>query len=243
MHQVPYERIVVTGAPRFDEFFAMSPATSREEFCTAHTLDARQPIVSYLCSSEFVAGHEFEFVERWIDAVRGTPSLRACNVLIRPHPRRMKPWKAFASKHRHVSVAMPQGMNGDQTLFDTVFHSAAVVGLNTSAELEAGIVGRPVLTVLAPESSGGQRETLHFDYLLKQHGGFVELADDLVTHCQQLAAAVAGDYDAAAIRAFVHTFLRPLGLDQPVAPIMADAIEAAARRSERPAPGLAAQHP
>ena len=46
-------------------------------------------------------------------------------------------------------------MNGDQTLFDTAYHSAALVGLNTSAELEAGIVGRPVLTILAPESTAG----------------------------------------------------------------------------------------
>jgi hypothetical protein len=229
MHQVPDERIVVTGAARFDEFFAMRPQTTREAFHAAHGLDPRQRTISYLCSSEFVAGHEFEFVQRWIEEIRREPALRSCNVLIRPHPRRTKAWKTFEPVQPGIAVSMPQGMNGDQTLFDTVYHSGAVVGLNTSAELEAGIVGRPVLTVLAPESSGGQRGTLHFDYLLKEHGGFVELASDMDTHRRQLAAAIAGNYDADAIRGFMRNFLRPQGLDRPVTPIVADAIVAAAR--------------
>jgi hypothetical protein len=153
----------------------------------------------------------------------------------------VKPWKGFTAADPRIAVSMPQGMNGDQTLFDTVFHSAAVVGLNTSAELEAGIVGRPVLTVLAPESSGGQRGTLHFDYLLKAHGGFVELAPDMDVHRQQLTAAVAGAYDAEAIRAFMRDFLRPQGLDRPVAPLVADAIVAAARPAATANHSVAAQ--
>ena len=50
-------------------------------------------------------------------------------------------------------------------------HSAAVVGLNTSAELEAAIVGRPVYTVLAGDGDAdGQASTLHFHYLLERAG-------------------------------------------------------------------------
>jgi hypothetical protein len=229
MHQVPHDRIVVTGAPRFDEFFAMSPSTSRDAFCEAYGLDPRQAIVSYLCSSEFVSGHERQFVERWIKEIRRAPALRSCNILIRPHPRRQQPWKRFIAP-AGVAVSMPQGMNGDQTLFDTVHHSAAVVGLNTSAELEAGIVGRPVFTMLVPEFAGGQQGTLHFNYLLKDHGGFVDVAPDFDTHRQQLTAAVAGAVDAPAIRAFIREFLRPHGLEIPATTLMADAIEALARR-------------
>lgn len=235
MHQVPPDRIVVTGAPRFDEFFAMSVSTTREEFCREHGFDPRQPIVSYLCSSEFVAGHEFEFVPRWAEEVRRAPALRSCNLLIRPHPRRDKVWKRFQPAELRIAVSMPQGMNGDQTLFDTAYHSAALVGLNTSAELEAGIVGRPVFTILAPESDTGQRGTLHFDYLLKEHGGFVDVAPDFDTHRQQLTAAVAGDYDAGAIRSFIQRFLRPHGVDRPATAITADAIEAAANQQKQKA--------
>ena len=211
MHGVSPERIAVTGAPRFDEFFAMTPETTREQFCAIHGLDARQPIIVYLCSSEFVAGGEVDFVRRWIDEVRREPSLRSCNILIRPHPRQQKPWKAFEVTDPRVAVAMPQAMNADQTLFDTGYHGAAVVGLNTSAQLEAGILGRPVLTILAPEFEAGQQGTLHFSYLLKEHGGFVDVAPDFDTHRRQLVAAVSGDYDPRAIRSFIEQFLRPRG--------------------------------
>ena len=225
MHGVPPDRIVVTGAPRFDEFFAMSPETTREQFCDIHGLDPGQPIVVYLCSSDFVAGGEVDFVRRWIEEVRQEPALRACNILIRPHPRQRKPWKGFQNPGARVAVAAPRAMNADPTLFDTVHHSAAVVGLNTSAQLEAGILGRPVLTILAPEFAEGQQGTLHFSYLLKEQGGFVDVAPDFETHRRQLAAAVAGDYDPAVIRNFIEQFLRPRGLERPATPIVARAIE------------------
>jgi hypothetical protein len=243
MHHVPHDRVVVTGAPRFDEFFEMTPMATRQVFCDTHGLDVRQPVITYLCSSEFVAGSEPEFVSRWIGEVRQVPSLQSCNVLIRPHPRQQKPWKAFRPPAARVAVAWPQAINSDQTLFDTVYHSAAVVGLNTSAQLEAAIVGRPVLTILAPEFAAGQHGTLHFSYLLKQHGGFVDVAPDFETHRQQLADAVAGRYDPAVVRDFVERFLRPRGLDSAATPHMVDAIEQFAPATLRQRPALRETRP
>ena len=228
MHGVPYQHIVVTGAPRFDAFFAMKPQTSRQEFCGRHGLDATKPIVVYLGSSDFVSGRELEFVPRWVEQIRRAPSLADCNILVRPHPRERSGWKRLPSMPG-VAVALPEGMNADQTLFDTVHHSAAVVGLNTSAELEAGIVGRPVLTILAPKFAGGQEGSLHFEYLVKEHGGFVDVAADFDEHRRQLVEAVRGNYDAAAIRRFILEFLRPHGPERPASALMADAIESAAR--------------
>ena len=234
MHGVPAESVVITGAPRFDDFFLMSPQQSREDFCGQFGLDASKPIVTYLCSSEFVAEHEVTFVESWMTSVRSDAALRECGILIRPHPREQKQWRAYTPPPS-VAVAFPRALNSDQTLFDTVFHSAAVVGLNTSAQLEAGIVGRPVLTILAPsEMAEGQQGTIHFQYLLQEQGGFVQVAPDLTTHRRQLAAALRGDYDAAGMRSFIERFLRPHGWNQPATPLLVSAIEelAQARRPE-----------
>jgi hypothetical protein len=109
--------------------------------------------------------------------------------------------------------------------------------LNTSAQLEAGIAGKPVLTILAPEFAEGQQGTLHFKYLLREHGGFVEVAPDFDTHRHQLADAVAGRYDRENIRAFIQRFLRPMGLDRAATPVMVEAVEslAATRPLERTA--------
>jgi hypothetical protein len=228
MHGVPAEQVVITGAPRFDDFFLMTPGQSRADFCGGVGLDPAKPIVAYLCSSEFVANREVDFGRQWIDELRADPELRSCGILIRPHPREQKQWRTFTPPPG-VAVAFPRALNSDQTLFDTVHHSAAVVGLNTSAELEAGIVGRPVFTILAGEHAEGQQGTIHFQYLLKERGGFVEVAPDFDTHRRQLAAAVRGEYDAGAIRAFIERFVRPHGWTQPATPLLVSAIEELAR--------------
>jgi hypothetical protein len=224
MHRVPVDNVVITGAPRFDDFFEMTPRQSRDELCASVGLNPKQPIVAYLCSSEFVSSREVDFVNRWVEELRADRELRECGILIRPHPREQKPWRKFTPPPG-VAVTFPLALNADQTLFDTVFHSAAVVGLNTSAELEAGIVGRPVFTVLAGTHAEGQEGTIHFQYLLKERGGFVEVAPDFETHRRQLAAAVRGEYDAAAIRTFIERFLRPHGWSQPATPLLVSAIE------------------
>ena len=55
--------------------------------------------------------------------------------------------------------------------FDSIYHSAAVVGINTSAMIEAAIIGRPVFSMLAEEFAGTQEGTIHFHHLLPENGG------------------------------------------------------------------------
>jgi hypothetical protein len=126
-------------------------------------------------------------------------------------------------------------MQADPTLYDSLSHAAAVVGLNTSAMIEAGILGKPVYTIQAQEFAGGQEQTLHFHYLLASNGGLVEVARTFGEHVEQIGAALR---DPAAGRAqslsFVRDFVRPRGIDRPVAPIMADEIERVAAIRKRP---------
>ena len=112
-----------------------------------------------------------------------------------------------------------------QGLFECIAHSAAVVGLNTSAELEAAIVGKPVYTVLAGAAADGQHTTLHFHYLLEASGGFVRIAHGLDEHVAQLDRELASPSPADDIRRFVGEFLRPRGVEHPVSPLLAEAVE------------------
>src|SRR3712207_6916201 len=50
-----------------------------------------------------------------------------------------------------------------RSFYDSLHHAAAVVGVNTTAMIEAAIVGRPVLTVLDDAFALTQRGTLHFE--------------------------------------------------------------------------------
>ena len=185
------DKVVITGAPRFDSFMELQPSVDRNAYCRTLDLDPAAPIVTYLCSSEFVAGHETAFVEQWIHAIRKDPRLTSCNVIVRPHPRSVRQWNDVdLARHGRVGLSLSRVLNADQSLYDALYHSAAVVGLNTSAQIEAGILGKPVLTLLAPGFEKGQQGTLHFRYLLREEGGFVELAKDLDEHKAHLARAV-----------------------------------------------------
>jgi hypothetical protein len=239
LHDVPADRVVVTGAPRFDEFFTLRPATSREAFCREIGLDPSRPFVLYTCSSNFVAPREVEFVRRWIAALRQSEHavLRDCGVLVRPHPAHREQWDATdLSDLPGVALWYEKSeMNADQGLYDSLHHSAAVVGLNTSAMIEAAIVGRGVYTIASDEFSGGQSGTLHFHYLLADNGGLVLLAQTFDEHCRQLALGIAGDpATAERARRFVETFVRPRGIDRPAAPIMVEEVERTATIRKRP---------
>ncbi len=233
LHGVSPERVTITGAPRFDDFFAMRPSTTREQFCTREGLDPGARLLLYVCSSEFVAPREVEFVEEWIRAVRSSsdPLVRGAGVLVRPHPAHLKQWK-------HVDLSGYGGaalwseketMNADQGLYDSLHHCNAVVGLNTSAMIEAGILGKPVFTIVSEQFSGGQAQTLHFHYLRAANGGLLHEARDLNEHMRQLAAALPDDTPRQQALKFVERFTRPRGLQLPVTPIMVEEIERAGR--------------
>jgi hypothetical protein len=237
-HGVPAERVVITGAARFDDFFAIQPATSRAAFCARVGLDPARPILLYLCSSNFVAPSEVSFVRRWICAVRGAadPALNGCGILVRPHPAHPDPWAGVSLDDANAAVWSDEAkMQTDPGLYDSLHHSAAVVGLNTSAMIEAGILGKPVCTINSEEFAGGQQQTLHFHYLLAPNGGLVDVAATLDEHLRQVGSALANP-EAGRTRSlrFVESFVRPRGLTTPVAPIVADEIERLAKLRKRP---------
>jgi hypothetical protein len=109
-----------------------------------------------------------------------------------------------------------------------------VVGVNTSAMVEAAIIGRPVCSLLAPEFAGTQEGTIHFRHLLPENGGFLRIASTVEAHVEQLAECLR---DPASTRAetsrFVASFIRPAGVERPATPLFADAVE---RLAAQPAP-------
>jgi len=234
LHGLPAERVVATGAQVFDRWFDRAPSQDREAFLLGLGLDPARPMVLYLCSSKFISGtEEPEWVARWMAAVRERPELRDASVLIRPHPKSGGLWAGREAGPGAV-VHPPTGSDTDSPaaqdlFFDSLYHCAAVVGINTSALIESAIVGRPVLTVLAPEFRSSQEDSIHFSYLRTVGGGALLVDDSLEAHAERLAGLVSGRLAPPDSTAFVRDFVRPHGLDRPAAPILADAIERAAR--------------
>ncbi len=239
LHGVSPSRIVVTGAARFDDFFELQPSTTREEFCAASGLDPSRPFLLYGCSSPFVAPREVEFVRKWIGEVRKSadPLVATVGILVRPHPVHDDQWRdvSFADLPGVAIWRLPTSMNADQGLYDSLHHATTLVGLNTSAMLEACIVGRGVLSMLAPEFTGGQAQTLHFQYLLRENGGPVSAASDFDEHRRHLEIAIhtPGKLGKRASK-FATSFIRPNGPYRRVDHFVVHELEQTAMMRKRP---------
>jgi hypothetical protein len=232
LHRIPRDRVVVTGAHVFDEWFERRPTRTREELLAEIGLATDEPFVVYLCSSRNVARpSEVEFVQSWVAALRASDDerLRQMNIVVRPHPNADQQWQEVAFAEPGVVIwprtgAHPVAAQARADFFDTLAHSAAVVGINTTAMIEAAILGKSVLTVLVPEFA--QETTLHFHNLKVENGGFLHVASDLYEHVRQLGEVLEEDeVGAERRRAFIESFVRPGGVDRPAAPIAAAAIE------------------
>jgi hypothetical protein len=233
-HGIPADRVVVTGAQCFDQWFDRTPTRDRDAFCRRVGLTSARSFLLYVCSALFRGSpSEAVFVLRWIASIRQSSDagLREMPILVRPHPQRAAEWtpEILTELSRMKEVVMwganPVDADSRADYFDSMFHAAAVVGLNTSALVESAIVDRPVFTILLPEFRESQEGTFHFHYLLDPTNGFLNVSRSLDEHTRQLAAALSGAI-VRSNRRFVEHFVRPKGA---ATPVFADAVEQIAR--------------
>jgi len=233
MHGLPPESIIVTGAQCYDQWFDRQPSRTRDAFCADMGLDPSRPFVLYVCSamSPVPTPVEPQFVKEWVTALRTSadPLLRDVGVLIRPHPERLKEWtdvsiEAFDNVVVHGGTPIDSTSRADY--FEALIFSHAVVGLCTSAFLEAAIAGRPVLTLLLPAYRMHQDGMAHFRYLLDVEGGLLHAAPEISTHLGDLSELLSrgAEREEKNIR-FLTAFVRPNGLRTPATPTFVSAVE------------------
>jgi hypothetical protein len=236
---LPPAGIDVTGAPAYDHWFDWRPSRTRSEFCREVGLREDRPIVLYVCSSHFVAPNEIAFLRRWLEAARAHGGLLAdAGVIVRPHPRNAAQWGRSTIEAPQLQVwprfgEEPIEEASRQNYFDSIYHAAAVVGINTSAQIESAIVGRPVHTVLAEEYRDTQQGTLHFHYLNADDFGHLYVGRTMDEHLEQLEESLRGRPEDGRNERFLRRFVRPLGLDVPASPVVVEKIEALAARPAR----------
>lgn len=241
LHGLPAERVVVTGAYGYEQWLLREPSRSRAAFCAASGLDPAQAVIVYVCSVlSRPAPPEAPFVLAWIRALRASadPALREAGIVVRPHPERMAEWEGVSFEG--LGAVALRGRNpidpvAKDEYFDTLHHAAAVVGIVTSAFIEAAVVGRPALAIEAAEFREHQEGAPHYHYLRDPDAGLLLTAGDVAAHVVQLSAVVAGDAGARErTRAFVDRFVRPPAGQGPASLVMAAAVEALAGAGARP---------
>jgi hypothetical protein len=252
IHGLPAELVAITGAQAYDHWFEWQPASTREEFCARVGLPADRPFLLYLGSSGGYIKGELPYVREWVDRLRasGRPELEEVGVLVRPHPKTKEPWAELleSGPDRTRVWPRPHVENGASVqlsdynvsapdarreYFDSIYHSAGVVGINTSALIESAIVGRPVHTLLEDRWRYAQEDTRHFRQLADAGDGVLRLARNFDEHAGHLAEVVRGEWEGGdAQREYVRSFVRPYGLEEPATPRFAATVESLAARTD-----------
>jgi hypothetical protein len=159
--------------------------------------------------------------------------------LIRPHPQNAEQWRLEDLSAIPNAVVWPRAganpidSNSRNDYFHSLKFSAGIVGINTSALIEAAIVSKPVFTIKDAEFATTQDGTLHFHHLTSVNGGLLHVATDFDQHLAQVANALAEPSQMSKkSRAFVESFVRPFGLES----ASVDRFVAAVERMEKAEP-------
>lgn len=230
MHGVSPDRIVVTGAQCYDVWYDMKPTETRESFCERMGLDTDRPYVLFTGSSAFIGSNLEPDLVRELRSALNTlakPGETGLQVLVRPHPQNAAPWDEVADGDGLAVYprggALPVAASAQRDYFASIYHSAAVVGVNTSAMIEASILDRPVLSVLDPRFRDTQQGTLHFHHLL--NGGHLLTADNIDLLAEMLHQASRGELEyRSGTNRFLDAFIRPHGSAQAGTPKVVDAL-------------------
>lgn len=233
LHNVPEERIFCTGAPKFDPWFDMFPTLSRQAFCQEIGLRPDKPFFLYLCSSEFIAGDETAFIEQLAINLSLHLETRDITILVRPHPQNLGYWRNYQSKNANV-ILWPKDLLAmgtseiRQDFYHSLYYSKGVLGINTSAFIEAAIVDKPCVSIASEQYELTQMGIPHFKHLLA--ADFLELPGNFNEAVVTITKILEGrDRKQSQRRAFVQSFIRPHGVDRPASEIMSRAILNVAR--------------
>jgi hypothetical protein len=235
---IPEAKVSVVGAYCYEHWFKSQPSSDKQTFLRKVGLDPNRDYVVFLCSSFFIAADEIAVVMQWAQALRRSGGeLAEIGILIRPHPYNPQSWPAAELEAIGNVAIFPQdaenpiGDSARTDFFDTLYHCRAVVGVNTSAMIEASILGKPVHTILFDETADTQGGTLHFSHLAEGHEPLVHVARSLEEHVALLSRSLTDPTeDQRRARAFVERFVWPKEIEaDSLVEGFVDALEAMAK--------------
>lgn len=232
LHDVPEDKVFATGALPFDFWFDMKSTMSRAEFCKRVGLDVHKPYVLYLGSSAAIAKDENVFGQSFADTMSQQLGSDRIQIVVRPHPLNASLWQNFSADNVTIwprAGEWPDSTTTKNDYFNVLFYSAAVVGVNTSAFLDAAILDKPCMTIITEHFRHTQTGRPHFAHLLR--GDFIEVANSMSEAATLIAAVINGrDLKAENRRRFVREFIRPYGLEVAASDTFVRAVEMVAKK-------------
>jgi hypothetical protein len=155
-HDIPRERVTVTGWPQTDAYHQRRPRDEYETLVRAYGLDPARPLVLVMGNTPTNAPYESSFVERVVRWWEESGGRDRFSLLFRPHPRDREWEERFsAAKARAgagVHVQSPSYTDLD-VLAALLQHGSCVVSNAGTIVLDSLVNDRPTVCVLYDEGA------------------------------------------------------------------------------------------
>lgn len=203
-HEFLEPEVKVVGACLFDKWWLPEIKTAKAK------MNMVQPYVLYLGSSSNIAPDETEII---LELKKGLPDYCIC---VRPHPENRRHYDKLL-KQEGVFVYAEENVFPSsaktQLEFGAMLNGAeAVVGVNTSAMIDAVIMDKPTIAIALKKFESTQMKTLHFKDLVESSA--VYLSSSVAETISCIKTLEAQDELKVKRLQFVKDFIRPKGLNQ-----------------------------
>jgi hypothetical protein len=174
LHGYALSDVDVAGPPQFDRYFNGEPRSSRVEFCRRTGLDpARRILTLTTIPAEAYPRHDI-VIDCLLEAIRAGRIVRACDLLVRLHPRDdLRKYEKYVGVP-HLAIEKPfretarssDGHGVDvmtentRHLADTLCHSDVVINVASTIAIEASIFDTPVVNIAFDEDDAEARPFL-----------------------------------------------------------------------------------
>jgi len=220
-HQdIPREKIGVVGSSSFDKWFVPNKPTPRAEFLAKQGLNPNYPVLAYLCSSGVIAGDEAWLIRELRQVLDSSKDERIRNIqiAIRPYPTNYEICRNLDLKHTAVipkEGPIENPVLNQQYLYDTIYHSLAFVGINTTSMLDAIAIGKPVIALFTKQYEQMQLGTFHFQALYKEDAlDLVDIENKKEEFYKLLVKFLEEKDERKGKRTeFIKRYIRPRGLE------------------------------
>lgn len=153
-HDVPRDRVVVTGWPQSDVFHAPRPRSAYDAVLRGHGLDPGRRLVLVMGNTPTNTPHEERFFERLVAWWRESRADARFSLLFRPHPRDSRWRERFAAALDIPGAAVQEPSFTDIDVLATLLqHGDCVVTNAGTILLDALANDRPAVCVLYDEGS------------------------------------------------------------------------------------------
>lgn len=229
-HDIPDGKLRITGAPFFEKWWGAGETNNTPALPPDCGLDPQKPVLTYLGSSKRITPDELWLVEEIYEGLQPL----GVQLLVRPHPTDYERFSDMDAREG-LYVWMPHDSPPETAAAQAEMRRAfaasiGVIGINTSAFLDAIVLDVPCIIYMTDAYRNTQEEALHFQ-ALKTDMATIKIsdADELPAVLADLAAGV--DATAAARKEFVEKFVFAGGRETPPGALIAHHLEKLAGRN------------